>query len=93
MFETDCVYDDVDAGCDTDSSRRAWSVSISPRIGACVEGMGIRGTDAGVDFRGGLGLGGTYGIGENIVRDAGVNPRIVGEVDDFNIFTGIALRF
>ena len=94
MFETDFVYDEMDAGYDTEFiGTGALGFDLTDRLGAYVEGIAISSTDSDVDFQGILGLGITYGISENMVLDAGVNLRLTGDVDDVNLFTGITFRF
>jgi len=94
MFETDFVYDTLDDGYDTDFiGTGVIGVDVSDRVGLYCEGIGIWSTDAAVDFRGILGVGGTYAINENLQLDAGVNVGLAGDVDDVNIFTGVTVRF
>ncbi len=94
MFETDFVYDTLDDGYDTDIIGTAViGVDLTDRIGVYCEGIAIGSTDRDVNFRGVLGVGGTYAVNDNLQFDAGVNIGLAGEVDDVNVFTGITVRF
>ncbi|MEO1129324.1 MAG: transporter [Planctomycetota bacterium] len=94
MFQTDFVYDDIDESYDTEFiGTGVLGFDVTNDVGLYVEGIGIVSTDADVDFRGILGAGATYGVSENMVLDVGVNIGLTGETDDFNIFTGITVRF
>lgn len=94
MLETDFVFDEASGGYETEFvTTAALGIDITDKIGAYVEGVGIASTDADVDYRGLLGVGGTYSITPNVVLDAGVNVGLTGDVDDVKIFTGITWRF
>jgi hypothetical protein len=94
MFETDFVYDTLDDGYDTDIIGTAViGFDVTERIGVYCEGISIGSTDHDVDFRGILGVGGTYTIDGNLQLDAGVNIGLAGKVDDVNVFAGITVRF
>ena len=66
---------------------------VSEVIGLYVEGVAIESTDPDTEFRGILGLGGTYAISDNLVFDVGVNIGLSGDADDVNIFSGVTVRF
>ena len=94
MGEIDAVYDDDGGGYDFEFvGSGVLGVDVTDRVGLYIEGVGIASTDSNVDFRGLLGLGATYTATPNVILDAGVNIGLTGDVDDFNIFTGISWRF
>lgn len=94
MFETDFVYDATDDMYDTEFLvTGVLGFDVTDVIGLYVEGVAIESTDPDTDFRGLLGLGGTYAVSENLVFDVGVNIGLSGDADDVNIFSGVTVRF
>lgn len=94
MFETDFVYDDEDAGYDTEFIfTAALGLDLTESLGVYVEGIAIESTDSATDFRGLLGLGATLALTADLILDAGVNLGLTGDADDFNFFTGLTIRF
>ncbi len=94
MFETDFVYDDEDDGYDTEFVfTAALGLDLTESLGVYIEGIAVGSTDSATDFRGLLGLGATLALTADLVLDAGVNLGLTGDADDFNFFTGLAIRF
>jgi len=94
MFETDFVYDADDDDYDAEFiTTGVLGLDVAEKTGVYIEGIGISSTDSDVDFRGILGLGTTYELTKNMVLDAGINIGLTGEADEFNLFTGITVRF
>lgn len=94
MGEFDFVYDEPDDAYDIEFVHSAvLGFDITEQLGSYIEGVGIVSSDGDRDYRAFVGTGATYAINENTVLDAGVNVGLTGNADDFNIFTGITIRF
>lgn len=94
MFETDFVYDADDDDYDAEFiTTSVLGLDVAEKTGVYIEGIGISSTDSDVDFRGILGIGGTYELTKNMILDAGINIGLTGEADEINLFTGITVRF
>ena len=94
MFEVDFNYDDSTNQYDSDFiSTGVLGFDINDNWGWYLEGIAKFSSDSGIDNRRILGIGTTCAITENYVWDAGMSVGLSGDADDFNLFTGITVRF
>jgi hypothetical protein len=94
MFETDFLYDQVDASYDTEFAMTGVvGVDFTEMLGMYVEGIGLMSTDPQIGNRALLGVGLTLQVDDNLMFDAGVTIGLTRNADDLNLFTGMTVRF
>lgn len=94
MFETDFLYDDVDASYDTEFVMTGVvGIDFTEMLGVYVEGIGLMNTDPQIGNRALLGVGVTLQVDENLMFDAGITIGLTPNADDLNLFTGMTVRF
>lgn len=94
MFEVDFNYDEDTDEYDTDFiGTGVLGFDINDKWGWYLEGIAMISSDSGIDNRTILGVGTTYAISDDYVWDAGVNVGLSGDTDDYQLFTGITIRF
>ena len=94
QVELDFVYDDEDGDHDTEFLHTfVLGFDIVGPLGGYIEYIGIASGDGGIDYQvlGSTGL--TWQINENLVFDVGTQIGLTDDADDFNIFTGMTIRF
>lgn len=94
QVELDFVYDDEDGDHDTEFLHTfVLGFDIVGPLGGYIEYIGIASGDGGTDYQvlGSTGL--TWQINENLVFDVGTQIGLTDDADDFNIFTGMTIRF
>jgi len=94
MLEADAVFDESDDDYDAEIvTTGVVGYDATEAVGVYTEIVGIASSDADVDYRVQLGVGGTYAVTEDLMLDAGCNVGLTGEVDDVNPFVGMTVRF
>jgi hypothetical protein len=93
MAEFDAVRDAADDGYELQFVHSAsLSHAIVGELGGYVEYVGVADTEDGAGYLSLIGAGLTYGIGDDVQLDTGVNVGLSEEADDFNVFAGISVR-
>ena len=91
MAEVDFVRDDDDvavAFVHTASISRG----LGGNLGGFAEYVGVASTEDSTGYSASLGVGLTYGLGDDAQLDAGVNVGLNEEAEDFRFFTGVSFR-
>jgi hypothetical protein len=93
MAEFDAIWDELDHHYDLEFVHTAsLGRDLTDVIGAYVEYIGIAGSDAGSQYRVGLGGGLTFALSPDLQLDFGVIVGLAGGIDDLNLFAGLSIR-
>lgn len=93
MAEVDFVRNGADDGYAVDFVHTATvGHNLAGDLAGYVEYVGIAPSEGGSDYVAGLGAGLTYGLGDDVRLDAGVNFGLTDSADDFNVFAGLSFR-
>ena len=91
MLEVDFLADD-DGGRKTDFvTTFTFSHAIAGELGGWIEFVSVAGVET--DWMASINGGVTYGIGENVQLDAGVNVGLTRATEDLTTFVGLSYRF
>lgn len=94
MTELDINKDEDDTGYHAEYVNSiTFSKGITEELGMYAEFFTSKSSEEGADWANTLDFGMTYGIGDNIQLDAGVNIGVTDAADDFNPFMGATYRF
>tara|TARA_B100000579_G_scaffold368858_1_gene329984 strand:- start:591 stop:1409 length:819 start_codon:yes stop_codon:yes gene_type:complete len=94
MFQTDLVYDDDEKNFDTEFIiSSVLGIDIQRSLGFYSEIIFIKSNDIDYKLSNIIGFGATYSLSENLIFDIGLNHRLLGNKDDFNIFSGYTFRY
>ena len=92
MLEVDFLADDDGLGRKTEFvTTFTFSHAIAGELGAWIEFASVAGPET--DWLASLNGGVTYGIGENVQLDAGVNVGLTRAAEDLTTFVGLSYRF
>jgi Putative MetA-pathway of phenol degradation len=93
MAEFDAVRDAADEDYELQFVHTATlGHDIVGDLAGYVEYIGVTDTEDGTGYVSLIGGGLTYGIGDNVQLDCGVNFGLSDDADDFNVFAGISVR-
>ena len=94
MFETDFVYDDDEQNFDTEFVISGLlGIKIQNSLGLYSEIITIKSDDVDYKVSNIIGFGATYSLSKNLIFDVGLNHRLLGKEDDFNIFSGYTFLY
>ena len=94
MFETDYVYDDDEQNFDIEFIISGLlGINIQNSLGFYSEIIAIKSNDVDYKVSNIIGFGATYSLSKNLIFDIGLNHRLLGKVDDFNIFSGYTFLY
>ena len=94
MFETDYVYDDDEQNFDIEFIISGLlGINIQNSLGLYSEIIAIKSIDADYKVSNIIGFGATYSLNKNLIFDIGLNHRLLGKGDDFNIFSGYTFLY
>ena len=94
MFETDFVYDDDEKNFDTEFIiSGVLGTDLQNSLGLYSEIIVIKSNDMDYKVSNIIGFGATYSLSKSLIFDLGLNHRLLGKEDDFNIFSGYTFRY
>ena len=94
MFEKDFVYDDDEQNFDTEFIISGLlGLNIQNSLGLYSEIITIKSNDMDYKVSSIIGFGATYSLSKNLIFDIGLNHRLLGKEDDFNIFSGYTFLY
>ena len=94
MFETDYVYDDDEQNFDIEFIISGLlGINIQNSLGLYSEIIAIKSIDVDYKVSNIIGFGATYSLSKNLIFDIGLNHRLLGKGDDFNIFSGYTFLY
>ena len=94
MFETDYVYDDDEQNFYIEFIISGLlGINIQNSLGFYSEIIAIKSNDVDYKVSNIIGFGATYSLSKNLIFDIGLNHRLLGKGDDFNIFSGYTFLY
>ncbi len=92
--ETDFVYDDADDSYDIEFLHTAVvGFDISGPVGGYLEYVGVISSDPSSDYQAILSGGLTYQVNDNMIFDLGAQFGLTETANDFQIFSGLTVRY
>ena len=92
--EADFVYDDADDSYDTEFLHTVVvGFDIAPPLGGYLEYVGVLSADAHTDYQAILSGGITYQVNENLIFDIGAQFGLSDNANDFQVFSGLTIRY
>ena len=92
--EVDFVYDEEDDDYDTEFLHTVViGFDIAGPLGGYLEYVGVFSSDSGSDYQAILSGGLTYKINDNMIFDLGTQIGLTGSANDFQVFSGLTVRY